>query len=262
MKTKSILELFKDTDLSSIPAHGLLLDYLESLATIEDDRLQKQLLKELIHRYVILENRVDSLLKNTLPEVVAEEIKYEGEFFPRSYECTILFSDFVGFTRLTESIPKEILLNTLNNIFTEFDLIVEHYKGTKIKTIGDAYMAVFGAPIQFEDNALRAVRTAMALFNYLDSFNKEGSPQFQMRIGVHSGKVMAGVVGKERMQFDVFGDDVNIASRFESSGEEGKINVSENTYFQTRAHFKFEERGLVTLKNKGSMKAYFVTREL
>ena len=262
MKTKSILELFKDTDLSSIPSQGLLLDYLESLATIEDDHLQKQLLKELIHRYVILENRVDSLLKNTLPETVAKEIKYEGKFSPRSYECTILFSDFVGFTRLAENISSEILLNTLDNIFTEFDLIVDHYKGTKIKTIGDAYMAVFGAPIQLNDNALSAIRTAMALFNYLDSFNKESSPQFQMRIGVHTGKVMAGVVGKERMQFDVFGDDVNIASRFESSGEKGKINVSENTYFETRDHFKFEERGLVDLKNKASMKAYFVTREL
>ena len=261
MRTKSILELFEDTDLSSIPSHGLLLDYLESLATIEDDYLQKQLLKELIHKYVILENRVDSLLKNTLPEAVAEEIKYEGKFSPRSYECTILFSDFVGFTRLAEKISREILLNTLDNIFTEFDLIVDHYEGTKIKTIGDAYMAVFGAPIKFDNHALKAVRTAMALFNYLDSFNRENSLQFQMRIGVHTGKVMAGVVGRERMQFDVFGDDVNIASRFESSGEKGRINVSENTYLQSRGYFEFEERGLVNLKNKASMKGYFVTRE-
>jgi len=101
----------------------------------------------------------------------------------------------------------------------------------------------------------------MALFNYLDSFNRENSLQFQMRIGVHTGKVMAGVVGRERMQFDVFGDDVNIASRFESSGEKGRINVSENTYLQSRGYFEFEERGLVNLKNKASMKGYFVTRE-
>ena len=262
MRTASILELFKDTDLDSIPSHGLLLDYLESLATIEDDHLQKRLLKELIHRYVILEKRVDSLLKNTLPEAVAEEIKYEGNFSPRSYVCTILFSDFVGFTHLAEKISEEILIETLDNLFTEFDRIVDHYKGTKIKTIGDAYMAVFGAPIQFDDHALRAVRTAMALFEYLDSFNKENSPQFQMRIGVHTGKVMAGVVGKERMQFDVFGDDVNIASRFESSGEEGRVNVSENTYLQSREYFEFEERGWVDLKNKASMKAYFVTGEI
>ena len=262
MRTASILEVFKDMDLGSSPSHGLLLAYLESLATIEDDHLQKRLLKELIHRYVILEKRVDSLLKNTLPEAVAEEIKYEGNFSPRAYDCTILFSDFVGFTRLAENISGKILLNTLDKIFTEFDLIVDHYKGTKIKTIGDAYMAVLGAPIQFDDHALKAVKTAMALFNYLDSFNKESSLKFQMRIGVHTGKVMAGVVGKERMQFDVFGNDVNIASRFESSGKKGKVNVSENTYLQSREYFEFEERGLVDLKNKASMKAYFVTSEL
>ena len=262
MRAKSILESFKDTDLDSIPSRRLLLDYLESLATIEDDHLQKRLLKELIHRYVILEKRVDSLLKNTLPETVAEEIKYENSFSPRPYNCTIIFSDFVGFTRLAEKISGEILIKTLDKIFTEFDLIVDHYEGTKIKTIGDAYMTVVGAPIQLDDHALRALRTAMALFKYLDSFNKESSLQFKMRIGVHTGKVMAGVVGKERMQFDVFGDDVNIASRFESSGEDGKINVSENTYLETREYFEFEERGLVHLKNKESMKAYFVTREL
>jgi class 3 adenylate cyclase len=262
MRTASILELFKNTDFDSSPLHGLLLDHLESLATIEDDRLQKRLLKEVIHKYVLLEKRVDSLLKNTLPEAVAEEIKYEDGFSPRSYECTILFSDFVGFTRLAEKISGEILIKTLDRIFTEFDRIVGHYKGTKIKTIGDAYMAVFGAPIPFDGHALNAVRTAMALFDYLNLFNRENSPSFHMRIGIHTGKVMAGVVGKERMQFDVFGDDVNIASRFESSGEKGRINVSENTYFQTKEHFRFEERGLVNLKNKANMKAYFVTGEL
>ncbi|MBW1783898.1 MAG: adenylate/guanylate cyclase domain-containing protein [Deltaproteobacteria bacterium] len=261
MKTHSLLELFKDTNLDSFAPHRLMLDYVASLATIEDDQLHKRLLEELIHKYVLLEKRVDSLLKNTLPEAVAEEIKYEGKFSPRSYDCTILFSDFVGFTRLAERISGDILINTLDQIFTQFDRIVNQHKGTKIKTIGDAYMAVFGAPTQLDDHAVRCVRTAMALIACLDTFNKENALQFQMRIGVHSGKVRAGVVGKERMQFDVFGDDVNIASRFESSGEKGRVNVSENTYLQSRAYFQFEERGWIDLKNKGRMKAYFVTRE-
>jgi len=222
MRTKSILELFKDTDLSSIPSHGLLLDYLESLATIEDDYLQKQLLKELIHKYVILENRVDSLLRIPFRKRLQKKSSTKVNFLHGLMNALSYSQTLWDLLVWLKKISREILLNTLDNIFTEFDLIVDHYEGTKIKTIGDAYMAVFGAPIKFDNHALKAVRTAMALFNYLDSFNRENSLQFQMRIGVHTGKVMAGVVGRERMQFDVFGDDVNIASRFESSGEKRK----------------------------------------
>jgi len=238
-----------------------MLAYLDSLATIEDDQLQKRLLKELIHSYVALEKRVDSLLKNTLPESVAEEIKYENRFIPRSYECTILFSDFVGFTRLAEKVSGERLIHTLDRIFTGFDQIIDQHKGTKIKTIGDAYMAVFGAPIRIADHALSAVLAALELVHFLNAFNREADTPFYMRIGIHTGTVMAGVVGRDRMQFDVFGDDVNIASRFESSGEAGRINVSETTYLQTKNHVEFEERGWVGLKNKANMKAYFVRRE-
>ncbi|MDQ1335016.1 MAG: adenylate cyclase [Thermodesulfobacteriota bacterium] len=261
MKTKPYLNICNGSEFDSIAARSAMLGYLDSLATIEDDRLQKRLLKELIHSYVMLEKRVDSLLKNTLPESVAEEIKYENRFSPRVYECTILFSDFVGFTRLAEKISGERLINTLHRLFTGFDQIVDEHGGTKIKTIGDAYMAVFGAPIQISDHALCALRSAMELFRYLNDFNGENDPPFDMRVGIHTGRVMAGVVGRDRMQFDVFGDDVNIASRFESSGEPGRINVSETTYLQTRGHMEFEERGLVALKNKPSMKAYFVKRE-
>jgi adenylate cyclase len=261
MKTKPNLDICKGPDFDSVAARSVMLAYLDSLATIDDDRLQKRLLKELIHSYVMLEKRVDTLLKNTLPESVAEEIKYENRFTPRYYECTILFSDFVGFTRLAEKISGELLIKTLDRLFTGFDQIVDHHKGTKIKTIGDAYMAVFGAPIQVNDHALFAVLTAIELMDHLDAFNRGNDPPFHMRIGIHTGKVMAGVVGKDRMQFDVFGDHVNIASRFESSGEPGRINVSETTYLQSREHIEFEERGLVALKNKASMKAYFVKRK-
>jgi len=258
MKTKPNLDICKGPQFDSVAARNAMLGYLDSLATIEDDRLQKQLLKELIHGYVMLEKRVDALLKNTLPETVAEEIKYEKRFAPRDYECTILFSDFVGFTRLAEKISGEQLIHTLDRLFTGFDQIIDRHQGTKIKTIGDAYMAVFGAPIRIEDHALCAVLTAIELVDFLYAFNRETDPPFHVRIGIHTGNVMAGVVGRDRMQFDVFGNDVNIASRFESSSEAGKINVSETTYLQSREHIEFEERGLVALKNKPSMKAYFV----
>jgi len=258
MKTRPDFTICSGSEIDADASRSLMLSYLDSLATIEDDRLQKQLLKELIHSYVALEKRVDALLKNTLPESVADEIKYQSRFVPREYDCTILFSDFVGFTRLTEKISGEQLIHTLDRLFTGFDEIVDRHQGTKIKTIGDAYMAVFGAPLSMEGHALEAVLSAMELVDYLDAFNRESDPPFQMRIGIHTGTVMAGVVGRDRMQFDVFGDNVNIASRFESSGEPGRINASETTYMQSRHDIAFEERGLVALKNKASMKAYFV----
>jgi class 3 adenylate cyclase len=142
------------------------------------------------------------------------------------------------------------------------DDVLAELKGTKIKTIGDSYMAVFGAPVEYEDHAVMAVRAGLSLVQLVNAFNMRNNEDIQMRIGIHTGRVMAGVVGKERMQFDIFGDNVNIASRFESSGEVGKVNVSQSTYMRTQNLFLFEERGEIPLKNKGYMKAYFVLKEL
>jgi class 3 adenylate cyclase len=236
-------------------------DYLHSVAKIEDDRIHKRLLEELIREYVVLEKRVDSLLKNTLPETVADEIKYRGNFAPRPYHCTILFSDIAGFTKLAESITGEMLIGLLDNLFRQMDVLVAGFHGTKIKTIGDAYMAVFGAPLELKEHAVMAVRTGMAFTRLVRDLNSRTGQDLQIRIGIHSGRVMAGVVGKDRMQFDIFGDDVNIASRFESSGEKGRVNVSHATYGMTRDHFEFAERGEISLKNKAKMKAYFVLKE-
>ncbi len=123
-------------------------------------------------------------------------------------------------------------------------------------------MAVFGAPNAYDGHAVMAIRSALAFLRFLDQFNRDSDQHFQMRIGIHTGKVVAGVVGKERMQFDVFGDNVNIASRFESSGVPGRVNVSEATYGGAQGFFVFEERGEISLKNKASMKAYLVVKEV
>jgi len=260
MSLKSIAELYRDVQHAGLK-DPVILDYLEFVATIQDDRIQKRLLEELIREYVILEKRVDGLLKNTLPETVADEIKYGGKFLPRPYDCTILFSDIAGFTRLAERIPGDMLIELLDRFFKGMDDLVVSFQGTKIKTIGDAYMAVFGAPTEYDDHAVMAVRTGMALLKLVDSLNRQNNHGLQIRVGIHTGHVMAGVVGKERMQFDVFGDNVNIASRFESSGEKGRVNVSHETYISVRDFFEFEERGEIALKNKANMKAYFVVRE-
>lgn len=261
MKTSSLLQLYRDEEGKSGLTNDLLLTHLDSLGLIEDDALQKSLLQELLRSYVQLEKRVDGLLKNTLPAKVAEEIKYRGHFAPRTCECTILFTDFVGFTRLVEKIPQEKLINTLDEIFTGFDRLVETFQGTKIKTIGDAYMVIFGTPEVIEENACQAIRAGLKMMAFIDDFNRDKPFAFEMRVGIHTGRVIAGVVGNERMQFDVFGDNVNIASRFESSGVPGRINISEETYRLSKSHFTFEERGLISLKNKEAMKAYFVVGE-
>jgi class 3 adenylate cyclase len=262
IKKASIVEFCKSCESEAGSTGMLLHEYIGSLAIIEDDNIQKRLLKELIKKYVALEKRVDGLLKNTLPGEVAEEIKYHWAYPPRSCECTILFTDIVGFTHLAERMSGEHLVDTLDKIFKKFDDIVNSFRGTKIKTIGDAYMAVFGAPHAYDDHAVMAIRSALAFLRFLDQFNGDSNQHFQMRIGIHTGKVIAGVVGKERMQFDVFGDHVNITSRFESSGIPGRINVSEAAYRKAQGSFVFEERGEITLKNKANMKAYLVVKEV
>ena len=260
MSIKSIAKLYRDfQDAGS--KDQVILGYLSSVANREDDRIQKRLLEELIREYVVLEKRVDGLLKNTLPETVANEIKYGGKFLPRSYGCTILFADIVGFTQLAERISGGLLIEILDRLFQGMDDLVASFQGTKIKTIGDAYMAVFGAPCAYDNHAVMAVKTGMALLQLVESFDRQNDQSLQIRVGIHTGLVMAGVVGKERMQFDVFGDNVNIASRFESSGEKGRVNVSHETYMNARDFFEFEERGEISLKNKANMKAYFVVRE-
>jgi adenylate cyclase len=261
MSLKSFAKLYRDVQDAGLKDQ-VILKYIQSVATIQDDHIQKRLLEELIREYVVLEKRVDGLLKNTLPETVANEIKYGGKYTPRPYYCTILFSDIAGFTQLAERIPGEELIELLDRLFRGIDDLVVSFRGTKVKTIGDAYMAVFGAPIKCDDHAVMAVRTGMALLNMIDSFDRHNDRGLQIRVGIHTGRVMAGVVGKERMQFDVFGDNVNIASRFESSGAKGMVNVSHETFLNARDFFEFEERGQISLKNKANMNAYFVVKEL
>ncbi|MBM9521039.1 adenylate/guanylate cyclase domain-containing protein [Desulforhopalus vacuolatus] len=261
MKTSSLLQLYCREMGKSGLTNDLLLAHLELLGLIEDAALQKSLLKELIRSYVQLEKRVDGLLKNTLPAKVAEEIKCRGHYAPRSFVCTILFTDFVDFTHLAEKILQEKLINILDEIFTGFDHLVETFQGTKIKTIGDAYMVVFGAPEKVDDNACQAIRAGLKMLEFINNFNRTAPLAFEMRLGIHTGSVMAGVVGHERTQFDVFGDNVNIASRFESSGVPGRINISEETFRLAQSHFTFEKRGLISLKNKKAMEAWLVVDE-
>jgi len=235
----------------------LLQAYLSLLASQEEHHLQARLLKELVMDFVALERRVKALLHNTLPAEVADEIQYSGSYAPRQTEVSILFTDFVGFTGIAEQTEPVVLLRALDRIFAGFDQLVLDYGGTKIKTIGDAYMAVFGAPQASDNHACNAVAAALAMQEFLQTLTDNPLP-FQMRAGIHTGLAVTGVVGLHRQQFDVFGDTVNIAARLESAGAAGKVNISDATKNCCGDRFTYIARGNIALKNKAAMAAYFV----
>ena len=261
MPNESSTELPQEERRRNGQTESVLVDYFQSVATIQDSGIQQRLLKELIRQYVVLEKQVDELLKNTLPAEVAEEIKESGSFAPRACHCTILFADICDFTQLAAQLSGEKLIEMLDMVVRAADTLIHRFRGTKVKTIGDAYMAVFGAPRPDPDHPSLALQAGLAMQKQLKAFSTRGDLKLESRIGIHTGTVMAGVVGEERMQFDIFGDSVNIASRFETAGAPGRVNCSHETYVLTRERFFFEERGEIPLKHRGLMKAYFVLGE-
>jgi class 3 adenylate cyclase len=202
----------------------------------------------------------EELLLNILPPSVAAELKEFGKTTPSKYEtATVMFTDFKGFTKFSEKHSPEELVTIIGKYFSAFDQILEKYAIEKIKTIGDAYLCVSGIPQPVEDHAKIMIDAARELNKYVqDSFQGKTEDVLQMRIGIHTGPLVAGVVGSRKFAYDIWGDTVNIAARMEQSGEAGKINVSESTFQLAKDHFEFEYRGEVEAKNKGKMKMHFV----
>ncbi|MCC7297413.1 MAG: hypothetical protein IT244_03695 [Bacteroidia bacterium] len=202
----------------------------------------------------------DELLLNILPEEVAQELKQHGASKPIHYDMvSILFTDFVSFTQYSERVSNETLINELNEIFHAFDEIIDEFNLEKIKTIGDSYMCAGGLPVPNVTNAEDAVNAAIKMRNYIAVFNKNRKEEdrLHIRIGINTGPCVAGVVGKRKFAYDIWGDSVNTAARMEQSSEAGKINVSENTYQVIKDKFHCEYRGMVEAKNKGKIKMYF-----
>jgi PAS domain S-box-containing protein len=201
----------------------------------------------------------DELLLNILPKQVADELKIKGKATAKRYEnVTILFTDFKDFTTMASSISPNRLVKELNDIFSHFDDIMEAFQIEKIKTIGDAYFAACGSPEKNKDHAFQCIEAARHMLKYLEERNKKSGIQWKMRVGIHSGPVVAGVVGKMKYAYDLFGDTVNTASRMESNGEVGKINISETTYELIKGKYKCFPRGQINAKGKGNMNMYFV----
>ncbi len=200
----------------------------------------------------------DELLLNILPEGVAEELKNTGSAEAKQYNhVSVLFTDFVNFTGLSERMSPTELVQVIHHNFTAFDAIIEKYKLEKIKTIGDAYMAVCGLPNEVPDHAQRVVRAALDIQRYI---NESGS-KFQIKIGVNTGPVVAGIVGVKKYAYDIWGDTVNTAARMEQTSEAGKINISGSTYELIKDEFNCEYRGKISAKNKGEVDMYFVLGE-
>ena len=213
----------------------------------------------------IIENerdRSDSLLLNILPEETAAELKINGKVKAKKFEAvTVLFTDFKGFTHYSENLDPEKLVETVGVYFTKFDNIMEKYGLEKIKTIGDSYMCAGGLPYPTEDHAHKMVQAAFEIVEFVEETKRnaqEGQIYFDIRIGINTGMVVAGVVGSKKFSYDIWGDTVNVASRMESMSEPGKINISNSTYELIKSDFDCEYRGEIEAKNRGKVKMYFV----
>ncbi|MFZ9032252.1 MAG: adenylate/guanylate cyclase domain-containing protein [Robiginitalea sp.] len=211
-------------------------------------------------------DRSDSLLLNILPAEVAEELKEKGEAQARDFELvTVLFTDFKGFTQASEKMTANELVDELNYCFKGFDRIIEKYGIEKIKTIGDAYMAVAGLHGPAADAAVNAARAGLEMQEFVVARKKaresEGHQAFDMRVGLHSGHVVAGIVGIKKFQYDIWGDTVNTAARMESAGQVGKVNISQTTFelVADTDGFSFTDRGKIEAKGKGEMNMYFIS---
>ncbi len=224
-----------------------------------------------IHRYKYVKktnriieeekNRSEDLLLNILPQETAQELMENGKVKAKKFEsATVLFSDFKGFTKLAEQVDPEQLVRSIDFYFKAFDEITTKYRLEKIKTIGDSYMCAGGLPTESHSHARDVVGAARDMIDLVkrEWDAQDGLVHFEIRIGVHTGPVIAGIVGIKKWQYDIWGDTVNIASRMESNSEPGMINLSETTYQEIQEEFSCTYRGEIDVKNRGSLKMYFL----
>lgn len=258
----AIVYAYYITRINRVKAQKLLLEVqvrertYEVIKQKEEIELQKKLIEE-------EKEKTEKLLLNILPEETVEELKSKGKATARQYRlASIMFTDFKSFTQIAEQINPQDLVAELDRYFIEFDGIIQKYNIEKIKTIGDAYMCAGGIPIRNKSNPIDIVLAGLEIQRYMQEVHDEkiekGEKPWGLRIGIHTGEIIAGVVGIKRFAYDIWGDSVNIASRIEESSEVGKVNISGTTYHLVKEFFDCEYRGKVKAKNKGSIDMYFV----
>ena len=203
--------------------------------------------------------RSENLLLNILPGPIAARLKDGPVTIADSFDSvTVLFADLVGFTSLSARIPTSELITLLNEVFSSFDALAEKHGLEKIKTIGDAYMLVGGVPTERRDHAEAVAAMALEMIEVIARRSAEAGEKLGVRIGIHSGPVVAGVIGTRKFSYDLWGDTVNTASRMESHGEPGRIQLSEATRTLLGAKFALRERGVIVIKGKGEMRTWFL----
>ncbi|MCZ8347587.1 MAG: adenylate/guanylate cyclase domain-containing protein [Leptospiraceae bacterium] len=205
----------------------------------------------------------EKLLQNILPKEIADELTKTGSSIPKSYKSvTVMFTDFSGFTKIVNELEAEKLVEELDKCFSYFDSVTKKYKLEKIKTIGDSYMICAGIPIENKTHPVDSILAAMEIQSFMNQMKEikqaQNIPYWELRLGVNTGPLIAGVIGEMKFSYDVFGDTVNTASRMESTGIVGKINISKNTYKFVHEFFDCEYRGKLPAKNKGLIDMYFV----
>jgi class 3 adenylate cyclase len=236
--------------------------YLKSRFVRKQNMLE-QLIGRKTEDLIAEKEKSEALLANVLPKITAEEIKSTGKAAKVKYNfVTVLFSDIQGFTQIAEEMNPEVLIDELDKFFFHFDSVVDKYRIEKIKTIGDAYMCAGGIPEKNRTNPVEVILAALEMQRYMKKLKDEsaakGSRYWDIRIGIHTGTVIAGVVGHKKLSYDIWGDTVNTASRMESSGEPGKVNISGTTYEFVKDFFVCEHRGKMPVKYKGELDMYFV----
>ena len=231
---------------------------------------QKELIEKRQKELKSEKSKTDALLLNILPAPVAEELRTDKKVTPRYYKMvTVMFTDFKGFTSIAADMSPGEIVRELDSCFIAFDQIIESYEKSvgrkcieKIKTIGDGYMCAGGVPIENDSNPHDVVKVGLAFAQYMEKRKKEkiarNEPYFEIRIGINTGPVVAGVVGKKKFAYDIWGDSVNLASRMESTGEAGRVNISGDTYKYIKDQFFFTHRGKIQAKNKGEVDMYYV----
>ena len=244
----------------------LFIKYRERRHIAEKEKLEITVL-ERTDELILEKKKSDDLLLNILPEEIAEELKLKGSADAREFEqVSILFTDFKEFTQISEILSAKELVAEINHCFRAFDFICEKYGVEKIKTICDSYMVAGGLPVTKEDSVKNTVLAAIEMTAFIINRKVERKAvsqiPFEMRTGIHTGNVVAGIVGVKKFQYDVWGDTVNTASRMESYGKVGQVNISQGTYelLKNDPDFVFESRGKIQAKGKGEIEMYFVRR--
>jgi DNA-binding response OmpR family regulator len=237
---------------------------LQKRLEVKNDQLEREIMErkrveEKLREYAIdlqvEQEKTDRLLLNILPSSVAHDLKETGQTLPQVYpEVTVYFSDIVGFTKISSELEPARLIELLNEMFTAFDHIMEKNACERIKTSGDAYLAVCGMPLANPNHAENMVRAAQETIRFLQGANLP----WQVRIGIHSGSVVGGVVGVQKYIYDVFGDTINTAARMETYSEPMRINISDATYRRLAGRFKVSDREITQVRGKGNLRMYFV----